>query len=169
MLVTTTQHPDGLRLASDCSVVLLRCGREKVNIAQSFVKQLIKKQSIKLHWFFAQLQSSLQNSRMARNERTAEQLESIASQLLDTSNSLKDIASSIRDGGMPAALVHATLVENTHIPAVIDWVDKLKIDVRSQLRAYLAGIQSNAERSKQHHVRQKLAAAKKAPKKKTGQ
>ena len=62
---------------------------------------------------------------------------------------------------MPDALVHATLPENTHIPAIVDWIDKLKIDVRSQLRAYLAGVQSHAELHKQKTAYQKAVAAKK--------
>ena len=104
---------------------------------------------------------------MARNQRTPEQFEAIADQLLASSNTLREVATSMREGGMPDALVHATLPENTHIPALVDWIDKLKIDVRSQLRSYLAGVQSPAELHKHKSDNQKRASGKKPAKKKT--
>lgn len=106
---------------------------------------------------------------MARTYRTAEQFEAVAKQLSDSAQALIDIASSMRESQLPEALVHVTLPENTHLPAIIDWIDKLKIDVRSQVRAFQSNAKSNAERRKQSYEIEKLAAArKKAPGKKKG-
>ncbi|WP_397570222.1 hypothetical protein [Schlesneria sp. T3-172] len=102
---------------------------------------------------------------MARNQKTPEQIESIAQRLIVASETLKMIADSMREGGMPDALIHSTMPENTHIPAIEDWADKLKIDVRSQIRSYVAGVQSKAELNKQKTVTQNQAAARKTKKK----
>ena len=99
--------------------------------------------------------------RMARQQRTADDFEAIAEQLLESSNVIRAIGATMRDAGMPSALVHATLPENTHLPAIVDWIDKLKVDVRSQLRAFVSGVPSDAERRIKQTENQKLAAAKK--------
>lgn len=106
---------------------------------------------------------------MARSRRTPSEIDAIASQLIEAGNSLAAIAASLSEANMPDVLIHATLPENTHIPAIIDWVDKLKIDVRSQLRSYLNGVTSAAERRKLQNDNEKRAAAKKpVPTKKAG-
>lgn len=73
----------------------------------------------------------------------------------------------MRDGGLPDALFHTTQHENTHVPAIVNWIDKLKTDDRSQLRAYLAGVQSQQDFPKQKTENQKAADDKKPWPKKT--
>jgi hypothetical protein len=99
--------------------------------------------------------------RMARNRRTPQHLEEIALKLSATADTLRGIAASMREGGLPDALVHSSMQEHTHIPAIEDWADKLIVDVRSQVRAYVAGVQSKAELHQLKNDNQKLAAAKK--------
>jgi len=102
---------------------------------------------------------------MARNSQTPETFESLATELSAGVDTLMAIAKLMRDNAMPSALVHSTTSQNRYIPAVLDWIEKTSADVKTQLRAYLAGVQSDAERRKQYNDNQKLAAAKKPWKK----
>lgn len=103
---------------------------------------------------------------MARDERTPEQFESIAKELSDAATTLEAAAALMRENKMPSALIHGSTTLNRYLPAVLEWVDKIPAEVKSQLRAYLAGIKSQAEIHKSLNNTRKLAAAKKAPKKK---
>lgn len=104
---------------------------------------------------------------MARNEYTADKIESLARELTESSEALMSLAKSMREAGTPHVLIHGTTAENFHMPAVIEWVGKTTADARTQIRAYIAGIQSRAEFNKKHNENQKLAAAAKKPGKKT--
>ena len=104
---------------------------------------------------------------MARNEHTPEQLEAIAAELHDAVNTLNELAALMRQHGMPHALIHGTTSQNFHIPAVLEWVGKTNVDVRSQLRAYLAGIRSRAEIQVEKNRAQQAAEAQKPWKKAT--
>jgi hypothetical protein len=101
------------------------------------------------------------NPRMARNNHTPDQFETIANELVEASNTLKMIVKLMRDNGMPNALIHGSVIQNRYLPAVLDWVGKTNADVRAQLRAYLTGVLSDAEFQKQQNANQKAAAAKK--------
>ena len=103
---------------------------------------------------------------MARNDHTPEQFELIASELSELAAALNNVAYAMRDAGMPSALIHGTMTQNTHLPAVIDWVGKVTVDVKAQIRAYRTGVKSKAEIAKQQTEQQKLAAARKPVKKK---
>lgn len=102
---------------------------------------------------------------MARNSHTPDTFDSLASELSAGAETLKAIAKLMRDNGMPSALIHGTTSQNRYVPAVLDWIEKTSADVKTQLRAYLAGVQSDAERRKEYNNNQKLAAAKKSVKK----
>lgn len=112
------------------------------------------------------------NPRMARNEHTPQQFIALAKELSEASTTLQALATLMTDNGMPHALVHGSTTQNIYVPAVLEWVGKTNADVRTQLRAYLAGVQSSAEFQKQKNESLKKAAAKKpfspkATKKKT--
>ena len=98
---------------------------------------------------------------MARHEHTPEKFESIAEELIQAANSLKVMAASMRDADLSHALVHGTLSQKTHLPAIIEWVDKTCVDVKSQIRAKKEGVPSNAELHILKNENAKLAAAKK--------
>lgn len=98
---------------------------------------------------------------MARNEFTPKDIDSIADELSDAVTSLRSLAESLRKANMPHALIHGTTTQNFHIPAVLDWIGKINVDIKTQIRAFAAGIQSRAELNKRYNERQKLAAAKK--------
>ena len=97
---------------------------------------------------------------MARQEHTPEILESIANELLDASNMLKDLAALMRSHNMPYVLIHGATSKNFHLPAVIDWVGKTNVDTKTQIRAFVAGVQSKAELQKKYNEKKKIAAAK---------
>ena len=97
---------------------------------------------------------------MARQEHTPEILESIANELLKAANTLKSLAASMRLHNMPHALIHGTTSRNFHLPAVLDWVGKTNVDAKTQIRAFVAGVQSKAELQKKYNDKKKLAAAK---------
>ena len=98
---------------------------------------------------------------MARNKHTPGQFEAMANELSDASSVLKAIAKLMREHEMPDALIHGSMTQNRYVPALLEWVGNTNADVRTQLRAYLAGVQSSAEVQKQQNENQKLAAAKK--------
>jgi len=103
---------------------------------------------------------------MARNERTAAQFDTIATDLRDASNAMSSMAQSMRESGIPHVLVHGNTTLDRYLPAVLEWIDKATGETKAQIRAYLTGAKSNAEYQKEQNQKQKLAAAKKAPKKK---
>ena len=98
---------------------------------------------------------------MARNQHPPELFESIAKDLSDGVTTLKSIAAAIRDSGMPHALIHSSSTTNVYVPALLDWIEKANADVKTQIRAYLAGVKSSAEFHKEKTAIQKLAASKK--------
>ncbi len=102
---------------------------------------------------------------MARNEYPPETFENLADQLSEGVDMLRAIAGAMRESGLPHALIHGTTSQTHHMPAVLDWIGKAQAEVKSQIRAYLGGIPSTAELNKQRSARQKVAMAKKAPKK----
>lgn len=106
---------------------------------------------------------------MARNQQTPDEFEAISAELMKAAKSLSSVAATMREHGMPHALVHGTMPQTMHIPAIIDWVGKINVDVNSQLRAFLSGVQSRAEFHKQKSENQKSASASKKswPKKAT--
>ena len=87
---------------------------------------------------------------MARQEHTPEKFEAIANELLEASNTLKSLAELMRSHNMPFALIHGTTSQNFHLPAVLDWVGKTNVDTRTQVRAFVAGVQSKAELQKKY-------------------
>ena len=97
---------------------------------------------------------------MARQEHTPEKFDAIADELLEASNTLKSLAELMRSHNMPFALIHGTTSQNFHLPAVLDWVGKTNVDTRTQVRAFVAGVQSKAELQKKYNDKKKLAAAK---------
>jgi hypothetical protein len=105
---------------------------------------------------------------MARNEHTADQLDSIAGELKAASDTLKALTAAMRESGIPYALIHGESVKNLHLQKVIDWVGAANVDTRSQIRAHTLQIQSDAALQKQKNERQKqkAAAKKKTTKKK---
>jgi hypothetical protein len=112
--------------------------------------------------------AAMSNRGMARSDHTADEFESLAKELASGVEALKAIAKLMRDNEMPSALVHGTSSQNRYVPLVLNWIEKTSSDVKMQLRAYLAGVQSDAERRKRYNENQKLAAAKKPwPKKST--
>ena len=98
---------------------------------------------------------------MARNNHTPEQFETIADELIETAKSLKSIAASMRESGLEHALIHGNITHNTHLPAIVHWVDKAGVDVKAQIRSKLAQIPSSAEISKEKAEKQRDKAAKK--------
>ena len=98
---------------------------------------------------------------MARHEHTHEVFDSIADGLLDGAKTLKSIAATMRESGIPHVLIHGSASKNLYLPAVLDWIEKTNAEVKMQIRAYLTGVQSKAELQKQKNANQKLAAAKK--------
>ena len=101
---------------------------------------------------------------MARNEKTAADIDAIANEIGEAVTSLRSIATAMRESGLPFVLIHGTTQQNTHIPSVVDWAGKAQLDAKSQIRAYLNGVKSKAETIKQYAENQKMAAAKKVPK-----
>lgn len=75
------------------------------------------------------------------------------------------IVKMMRSNNMPSALIHGSTTINLYLPAVLEWCDKTTADVKTQLRAYMDGVQSNAEYQKEASNRQKISAAKKTKKK----
>ncbi|WP_010581920.1 hypothetical protein [Schlesneria paludicola] len=102
---------------------------------------------------------------MARHEHTAEQFESIANDLAKAIETINATVATMREAGMPHALVHGSSPKNQHLPAVLDWIEKVNAEVKMQARAYLSGVASQAELLKQKSDNQKAAAAKKPWKK----
>lgn len=100
---------------------------------------------------------------MARSNHTADQLDAIAADLLKASKAVSQFGSSLRQSEVPAVLLHGSSVKAA-IVRVQDWVSDAGGDIESQIRAYLAGVQSKAELHKQQTEQQKKrAAAKKKP------
>ncbi|WP_397569061.1 hypothetical protein [Schlesneria sp. T3-172] len=104
------------------------------------------------------------NLGMAREEHSPEKFEAIAKELSDAAAVLSDLAETLRSHKMPHVLIHGSTNENFHLPAVLDWVGKTNIDSRTQLRAWLNGIQSKAELQRKYNDRKRKAAAKRPPK-----
>ena len=104
---------------------------------------------------------------MARNEHSPESFEVIAAELESGAETLKLIAKTMRDSGLPHALIHGSASKNVYLPSLLDWIEKANAEVKMQVRAYLAGVESSAELQKKRSASQKLAAAKKSTKKKT--
>ena len=100
---------------------------------------------------------------MARSTQEPESFESIADALSKGADTLREIAAAMRESGMPQALVHGAATRNTHLPTVLDWIENTSADVKNQIRAYLAGVQSSAELMKQKTENQKRATGKKKP------
>lgn len=120
--------------------------------------------SEKLKKIFCIVSSSLLclfNSLMSRHEYKPENLELIANDLLEASKALNCIVDSMRSAGLECALIHGTLPHKTHLPAVLAWVDKIGIDVKSQIRAKREGVPSSAELHKQKSEKQKQSSARK--------
>lgn len=65
------------------------------------------------------------------------------------------------ESGLSSALIHGTTYQSRYIPAVLDWIEKLSGDVKSQLRANKAGVISDVERRRQYNDNAKMAAARK--------
>ena len=87
--------------------------------------------------------------------------ETIAAELSSGVDALNALAKLMKDNGMASALIHGTTSQSRYVPAVLDWIEKTSADVKTQLRAKLAGVQSEVERRKQYNENQKLASAKK--------
>jgi hypothetical protein len=98
---------------------------------------------------------------MARIENTPEDLESVALELQTAVDQLKSMATAMRECNMPHVLIHGSTHRNLHIPAVIEWVDKTALEVKSQIKAFTSGVLSRPEIRKRYNENQKLAAAKK--------
>ena len=105
--------------------------------------------------------TSVFNPVMARNERTPDEFDLIAKELLEASKALSAAAALMRSKGMPHALIHGEATINRFLPSVLQWVDKTSADVKTQLRSYLSGVMSNAELMKQQSESKKKLAAKK--------
>lgn len=96
---------------------------------------------------------------MARHEHTPEMFDSIAAELSEASESIKSIADMMRSEHLAYALIHGTLVQNVHLPAIMEWMHKATGDVKAQLRSHKIGVPSKAELHKQATENQKLTAA----------
>ena len=103
------------------------------------------------------------NPRMARNDKTPDQLDAIAKDLMDASATVTAMAKAVRDAEMPVALLHGNSAVGRFLPSIIEWADKASVDIKLQIRAWKAGVQSNAELHKEKSERQKRASAKKSP------
>ena len=104
---------------------------------------------------------------MARNQHTPEELEKIATEISEVSDRLRGIANSMRQAKVESVLIHSATHLNFHIPEIIRWAEKSEVDARSQIRAILAETEPKVVAKKRYNDKQKLAAAKKAAKKKT--
>ncbi len=97
---------------------------------------------------------------MARSPHTAAQLQSFVdtfeAMVATLDRCIADIKSAEPEG-FPGVWIHADTIQNTRLPEVMDWVDAVEKEVKTQLRAFRTG-QTN--RAKQNVER----AARNAPK-----
>jgi hypothetical protein len=103
---------------------------------------------------------------MARNEHTPEDLDKLADEAAAAFNRLRAIAESMRQSKMPTILLQSATATNLHLPELIRWAEKSEADARAQIRSYLNDQESTVAIRKRYNQNQKLAAAKKAVKKK---
>ena len=100
---------------------------------------------------------------MARNNHTAEQIEAIAKELIEAAQSLTTIATAMRENDLEHALIHGTMSQKTHLPALVNWIDKACFDIGVQIKAKNAKIPSIAGIIKEKAAKQKSKSGKKRP------
>lgn len=88
-------------------------------------------------------------------------IDAIANELAEGVATLRETAAALREHSVPHALIHGSTQAKLHIPSLLDWIGKSHNDVKTQIRAYLAGSLSQAELSKQRNDARKLSEAKK--------
>jgi hypothetical protein len=70
--------------------------------------------------------------------------------------------------GMPRVLIHSRTIKNKHLPELWDWLATVEKDVKSQIRAFEAGVKSRAVKSVEENARRKPPVQKKPPVKEKG-
>lgn len=88
---------------------------------------------------------------MARSERTAEELLTIASDLEIAAQRVRSAVKLMQEAEMPAALLHGAAQVHTYMPFVFDWAKKVDADVESQVRAFKSGRESRAHAIKRYN------------------
>lgn len=99
---------------------------------------------------------------MARQLNSPESLRWFAEQFTVIAKVLEACAGDIEAvEGLEGALIHETTIRTTRIPELLDWVDAVDKDVKSQIRAFKAGVRSRAEKN---IARAQLPSSRKAAK-----
>lgn len=103
---------------------------------------------------------------MARDLIPRTTLKQYAEEFADFSKDLYEAVERMEKVELDAAWLHVQTIRNTHIPPLIDWVESVKTDVNSQVKAKKSGVKSAAEKNIERAGRQRTAARKAAKAKK---
>lgn len=97
---------------------------------------------------------------MARSDRTADEVQSVAQLLATVQENLQHVAARMREEELPSILTHWDTQLRHHVPALMEWSSRLRGEVEAQISAYKLGVESRASKNKRdHETRVKKAKA----------
>lgn len=97
---------------------------------------------------------------MARVLTKAEEVEKLSKTFAEISQDLEKCVQDMKLAEIPGVWLHSQTVQKKHLPEIWNWLASVERDVKSQIRAFEAGVKSKAESDVARSSRKKQARKK---------